>query len=62
MDDYEQAELDYAEEGDKPDLGLGLLLLGTIASCAFGPMVVFPSGRQTEILSHQLPRSTRFPL
>ena len=44
MDDYEQAELDYAEEGDKNQIPwAGIVIVGTIASCAFGlPICILP--------------------
>ena len=44
MDDYEQAELDYAEEGDKNQIPwAGIAIVGTIASCAFGlPICIRP--------------------
>lgn len=44
MDDYEQAELDYAEEGDKNQIPwAGIAIVGTIASCAFGlPICILP--------------------
>ena len=44
MDDYEEAGIDYAEEGDENDIPwAGIVIVGTIASCAFGlPICILP--------------------
>ena len=44
MDDYEEASIDYAEEDDKNQIPwAGIVIVGTIASCAFGlPICILP--------------------
>ena len=44
MDDYEEASLDYAEEGDKNQIPwAGIVIVGSVAACAFGlPICVLP--------------------
>ena len=44
MDDYEEAGIDYAEEGDENEIPwAGIVIVGTIASCAFGlPICILP--------------------
>ena len=44
MDDYEEASIDYAEEGDKNQIPwAGIAIVGSVAACAFGlPICLLP--------------------